>query len=83
MHTHVWHQQICATGVSHTDSCAMTMEYGEFVDSVRISDSNNDQCYTRFKTVNYSGKVLLRCHDWLHEDIDMMGWDNTVGGSDN
>ena len=81
MHTHVWHQQICATGVSHTDSCAMTMEYGEFVDSVRIFNSNNDTCYNCFNTVNYSGKVILHFHELINEDVDIMGWLNTCVAS--
>ena len=82
IHSHVWHQQICGTGTSRTDSCGLTMEYGQFVDTVKINDEVNDPCYTRFKTVDYSGKVILHCHDLLHEDFDMMGWVNTVGGPD-
>ena len=83
MHDYVWHQQICSTGVSCTSSCGLAMKYGEFVDSVRISNPSIEPCYTHFKTVNYSGKVILHCHDFIHEDDLMIGWVNTVGGPDN
>ena len=77
MNTNVQYQNFCGTGVSHTDICSLNMEYGDFVDSVRISNSKNDPCYTLFKTVNYSGKVVLHCHDFFHKVIYMMGWVNT------
>ena len=83
MHTHVWHQQICGTGTPCTDRCGMTMEYDEFVDSVKVFNSNNDPCYNCFKTVKYSGKVILQRHYLFHKDIEMMVWVNTVGGPDN
>ena len=83
MNNHVYHQQICGTGSSHTDSCSLNMGYGEFVDIMRISNYKNDPCYTCFKTVNYSGKGMLHFHDLFHEDIDMMGLVNTVRGPDN
>ena len=50
---------------------------------MKINDEINDPCYSCFKTVIYSGKVVLHCHDLLHEDYVMMGWVNTVGGPDN
>ena len=53
MHNNVWHQQICGTGVSRTDRYGLTMEYGEFVDNVRISNNDIEPCYTCFKTMNY------------------------------
>jgi len=83
MHTHIWHQQICGTGKSRTDSCGLMMEYGQFIDNVKIDNNNNDPCYTRFKTVRFSGKLILHCHDLMHEDVDMMGWVDTVGGPEN
>ena len=83
MHNHVCHQQICGTGVSCTGRCGLAMEYCGFVDSVRISFTSIEPCYTRFKTVNYSRKVMCHCHDLMHEDYRMIGWVNKVGGPDN
>ena len=33
--------------------------------------------------MRFSGKVILHCHDLMHEDVDMMGWVDTVGGPEN
>ena len=83
MHTHVCHQQICGTGKYCTEICGFMMEYGQFIDNVKIDNTNNDPCYTRFKTVRFSGKVILHCHDLMHEDVGMMGWVDTFGGPEN
>ena len=83
MHTHVWHQQICGTDKYRTEGCGLMMEYSQFIDNVNIDNRNNDQCYTRFKTVRFSGKVILHCHYLMHEDVDMMGWVDTFGGPEN
>ena len=83
IHTHLWHQQICGIGKSRTDICDLMMEYGQFIDNVKTDNTNNDPCYTRFKTVRFSGKVILHCHDLMHEDVYMMGWVDTVGGPKN
>ena len=42
MHTYVWHQQIYGTGKYCTDSCGLMMEYGQFIDNVKIDNTNND-----------------------------------------
>ena len=83
MYNHVWHKQICGNVAYCTNRCGLTMECGEFVDSLRISNSNNDPFYTRFKTVNYSGTVMLHCNYFMHEDVEMIDWVNTVGGPNN
>ena len=83
MHNNVWHQQICGIGKSRTDSCGLKMEYGHFIDNVKTDNTNIDPCYTRFKTVIFSGKVILHCHDLMHEDVHMIGWVDTVGGPEN
>ena len=83
MHTHVWHQQICGTGKYRTEICGLMMEYGQFIDNVKINDAYSDPCYNRFKTVIFSGKVILHCHNLMHEDVYMMGWVDTVGGPEN
>ena len=83
MYNNVWHQQICGTGVSRTGSCGLAMEYGEFVDSVRISNPIIEPFYTPFRNVKYSGKVMLHCHDLMLGDNGMIGSVNTVGGPDN
>ena len=80
MHTHVWHQQICGTGKYLTESCGLMMEYGHFIDNVNINEASRDPCYTCFKTVIFSGKVILHCHNLMHEDVDMMGCVDTDGG---
>ena len=59
------------------------MEYGQFIDNVNINEASRDPCYTCFKTVIFSGKVILHCNDLMHEDVDMMGWVDTVGGPEN
>ena len=33
--------------------------------------------------MKYSGKVILHFHALFHDDIEMMGWVDTVGGPDN
>ena len=83
IHTHVWHQQICGTGKSCTESCGLMMEYGPFIDNVNINEASRDPCYTRFKTLMFSGKVIPHCHYSMHEDVDMMVWVDTVGGPEN
>ena len=79
MHTHVWNQQICGTGKSCTDSCVLMMEYGQFIDNVKIDNTNNYPYYNRFKNVKIAGKVILNFHHLMHEDVDMMVWVDTVG----
>ena len=42
MHTHLWNQKICDTGKSRTERCGLMMEYGKFIDNVKIDNTNND-----------------------------------------
>jgi len=84
MHVHVNHMQIYGYGrdenkVTGVD-CGPNFEFGEWYDTIRIKESTMDPCLARFRFNDFSGKVIMHCHDLMHEDGGMMGWVSVVGG---
>jgi len=82
MHVHVNHVQIYGHSNMTGDGtdCGSNLEYAQWYDTIRIKESDWDPCVARFKFNNYSGKVIMHCHDLLHEDGGMMGWVMVEGG---
>ena len=54
------------------------MEYGRYIDNVKINKASDDPCHTWFKTVVLSEKVIPCCHNLMHEYVDIMDWFDTV-----
>jgi len=80
MHVHVNHMQILGYGDTTGVDCGPNMEYGEWVDTIRIKSSELDPCKARHRFNQYAGKVILHCHDLFHEDSGMMGLVMVEGG---
>jgi len=82
MHVHVNHVQIYGHSNTTGDGtdCGSNLEYGQWYDTIRIKEEDWDPCVARFRFINYSGKIIMHCHDLLHEDGGMMGWVMVEGG---
>lgn len=80
MHVHVNHVQIYGHSNTTGVDCGPNLEFGQWYDTLRIKESDWDPCLARFRFNDYSGKVIMHCHDLLHEDAGMMGWVMVEGG---
>jgi len=80
MHVHVNHVQIYGHSNMTGVDCGPNLEFGQWYDTLRIKESDWDPCLARFRFNDYSGKVIMHCHDLLHEDAGMMGWVMVEGG---
>jgi len=80
IHVHVNHLQILGSNNEVGTDCGPNLEFGEWYDTIRISDPSMDPCKARFRFNNYSGKVMLYCHDLMFQDAGMMGWVMVEGG---
>jgi len=80
MHVHVNHVQIYGHSNETNVDCGPNLEYGQWYDTLRIKTQDWDPCVARFRFNDYSGKIIMHCHDLLHEDGGMMGWVMVTGG---
>jgi len=80
MHVHINHMQVFGPAGTNNTDCGPNFEYGEWVDTIRINDGDQDPCVARHRFNDYTGKVILHCHDLFHEDAGMMGLVMIEGG---
>ncbi|CAB9499006.1 Multicopper oxidase [Seminavis robusta] len=72
-HMHVYPVQTFDCGPHHID--------GQFYDTI-VSSSTDTTCRLRFRVLDYAQRIVLHCHNILHEDQGMIVWFNVSTTTD-
>mmetsp|Transcript_7797 Transcript_7797/g.11518 ORF Transcript_7797/g.11518 Transcript_7797/m.11518 type:complete len:605 (+) Transcript_7797:150-1964(+) len=78
LHLHIYPMQV----VSENNECGENHEYGEFYDTITISNEGmgRSRCKVRIAFVDVGGKTLMQCHLFKHGDQGAMAFFHVVGG---
>jgi FtsP/CotA-like multicopper oxidase with cupredoxin domain len=75
--SHPFHAHINRMQVVQPGGCGHRYEEGEYFDTIT---ADQDECLVRMKFFDYSGRLVIHCHRFGHEDKGMMTWVDILGG---
>lgn len=78
--THPFHAHINRMLIVQPGGCGYgRFEEGQYYDTIA---ADIDECKVRTKFYDYSGRIVIHCHRFGHEDLRMQTWLNMTGGQD-